>query len=306
MSKEAESLRWGVGRRMEFLEQRLFWTGRANRADLIHEFRVSVPQASADLSQYQALAPGNVEYDKSAKTYVATDSFDPVFGVPSADSYLSRLGSSDAGGDGMVQTVASQDYVVLPELKRRVDPESLRKIVRAIRTRKRIRVQYQSLSSEELAWRWMAPHGLAFDGHRWHIRAFCENRREFRDFILSRMFDVDGEQPTQALALCDKAWTNRVTLRLMPNPKLPTGVRKGLEREYGMKSGKIQITTPVCLAFYLGQGLGLDNPEADTHPARFQIVVANGTELRSARDKAESETRGLLDVMWAAQREGKS
>ena len=39
-------LKWGVERRLEFIEFRLFWEGGVNRADLIEMFGVSVPQAS--------------------------------------------------------------------------------------------------------------------------------------------------------------------------------------------------------------------------------------------------------------------
>ena len=94
---------------------------------------MSVPQASADLSQYRLMAPGNVEYDRSGKTYLASTRFNPVFGVPTADSYLSRLGKGIALEDGTSRVGRrGQDIVVLPELKRRVDADTLRKVVRAI------------------------------------------------------------------------------------------------------------------------------------------------------------------------------
>lgn len=301
MGRDADSLRWGVTRRMEFLEQCLFWEGRVNRADLIREFQVSKPQASADLSQYQEMADGNVEYDRSGKTYLATPRFKPVFGVPTADSYLSRLGADRRGEDGAIMGVNRGDFVVVPELKRRIDAGTLRKVVQAIRGRKRIRVRYQSLSSEKLDWRWIAPHGLAFDGQRWHARAYCEVHADFRDFVLSRMFEVDDEQPTAVMPQCDVAWTTRVTLRLAPNPKLSAGIRKGLEREYDMKDGVTEIVTPVCLAFYLGKGFGLDDPDSEKEPARFQLVVANADALRDAKNQAEAETKKALQAARASQ-----
>ena len=69
MAEATSSLRWGVERRLEFIEFRLFWEGWINRGDLTRFFGVSVPQASKDLSQYQELAPGNMEYDKSERRY---------------------------------------------------------------------------------------------------------------------------------------------------------------------------------------------------------------------------------------------
>ena len=86
-------LKWGVERRLEFIEFRLFWEGGVNRSDIIGTFDVSVPQASKDLTHYQERAPHNTIYDKSAKRYVASPQFSPIFLKPDPDTYLSRLRS---------------------------------------------------------------------------------------------------------------------------------------------------------------------------------------------------------------------
>ena len=61
-------MRWGVEKRLEFIEFRLYWEGGINRADITGQFGVSVPQASKDLNLYVAKAPGNLFYDKSVKS----------------------------------------------------------------------------------------------------------------------------------------------------------------------------------------------------------------------------------------------
>ena len=71
--REVAELKWGVERRLEFIEFRLFWEGSINRADIVEYFGVSVPQASKDLTLYQERAPGNMEYDTRGKRYVAAD-----------------------------------------------------------------------------------------------------------------------------------------------------------------------------------------------------------------------------------------
>ena len=91
MGKERKKGRWSVEQRLEFIDFRLFWEGRVNRSDLVDHFGVSVPQASADLTQYQEQAKGNAVYDKYQKTYVAGPRFRPVFFEPSADRYLAQL-----------------------------------------------------------------------------------------------------------------------------------------------------------------------------------------------------------------------
>ena len=82
----AARIKWGVKRRLEFIEFRLFWEGSINRADIIDFFHVSVPQASKDLNQYQSFASGNLKYDKSKKRYVAEKKIH-------ASLYRSRFGS---------------------------------------------------------------------------------------------------------------------------------------------------------------------------------------------------------------------
>src|SRR5262245_33670665 len=93
MDARDRNFRWGVEQRLEFIEFRLFWEGSLNRADLIDAFGISVPQASKDLSLYQERAPGNVVYDKSAKRYVTSEGFVPLFLDTDPDGYLSRLRS---------------------------------------------------------------------------------------------------------------------------------------------------------------------------------------------------------------------
>src|SRR6266850_5427329 len=90
-------VRWSQKRRLEFIEFRLLWDGRVNRADLINFFGISVPQASLDLAKYRELAPANAVYDSTEKTYVAGSSFASVLVSNSADFYLNRILAVESG-----------------------------------------------------------------------------------------------------------------------------------------------------------------------------------------------------------------
>ena len=87
-------LRWSVAQRLEFIEFRLVWEGRINRADVAKKFGVTVQQATGDLQAYERLAPNNLSYDRNAKTFVAGHHFEPVLINPLADRHLLQL----AGG----------------------------------------------------------------------------------------------------------------------------------------------------------------------------------------------------------------
>ena len=91
------TVRWGIERRLEFIEFRLFWEGHVNRSDLMAAFGISINQASADLNRYLGMAPDNMLYDKSARAYVRGDRFQPLFLKPDPASYLSQLRSISDG-----------------------------------------------------------------------------------------------------------------------------------------------------------------------------------------------------------------
>ena len=67
MEELTNRIRWGVHRRLEFIDFRLFWDGRLNRSDMAETFGISAQQASADIAQYERIAPQNLVYDRAER-----------------------------------------------------------------------------------------------------------------------------------------------------------------------------------------------------------------------------------------------
>lgn len=285
MAKLAGRTPWNVERRLEFIDFRLFWEGHINRGDLVRFFGISVPQASADLSQYQLEAEGNIEYDKTAKTYRATSRFKPVFFTPSADLYLAQLRLLASGLLTEEEAWVAQlpAYSIVPILRRRLEAKTIRNILDAIRTKSSLEVHYQSFSHLEPRWRRITPHALGFDGFRWHARVWCHNHEDFRDFVLSRILAVRGAKPSDIDPATDVGWHREVTLKIGPHPDLKGGQRLAIELDYGMKDGVVEVTTRVCLSYYLERQFGLDLDPGKVSAARQQIVLLNRKELEAAR-----------------------
>ena len=72
---------------------------------------------------------------------------------------------------------------ITPNPNRAVNPDILRKILRAISEKKSLEIEYQSMSRDNPMWRRISPHTLAYDGHRWHVHGYCFIRKSFRDFL---------------------------------------------------------------------------------------------------------------------------
>lgn len=61
--------------RLRFIDCMLEQYGFINRRIIVDYFGLSTPQASLDMQAYLEHAPGNTEYDKTAKCYIRTDGF---------------------------------------------------------------------------------------------------------------------------------------------------------------------------------------------------------------------------------------
>lgn len=281
MSGAQASLKWGVERRLEFIEFRLFWDGGVNRADIIDMFEVSVPQASKDLTLYQERAPQNAVYDKSAKRYIASNRFQPCFLKPDSAAYLNQLRSVAEGILDRSHAWIGQfpPYDATPTPVRGVGIDTLRSVVSAIRRSDAIEVKYQSLSRPEPQWRWIAPHAIGFDGFRWHIRGFCEIDHVFKDFVLSRIIEIRESKPSDAKSEDDIDWCETVTLEIGPHPALSGTQQKVVALDYGMRSGKAKITVRKALLYYALKRLGLDTDPEARRPQDQQIVLLNSKDI---------------------------
>ncbi len=271
------SVRWGIERRLEFIEFRLFWEGHVNRADLMAAFGISINQASTDLNRYLGMAPDNMLYDKSARAYVRGDCFEPLFLKPDPASYLSQLRSISNGIVSQDQTWIGQmpDFDTVRSPARGIDAGHLRTVLQAVHSRLAIEVEYQSLSNPAPRWRWIAPHAIAFDGFRWHARAWCFTDQCFKDFLLARILGIRDSRPSDVDRGQDADWHTMVTLEIGPHPGLSDAQKKVVALDYGMRDGKASITVRKALLYYTLKRLGLDTDPFARTPADQQIMLLN-------------------------------
>lgn len=273
--------RWGQDRRLEFIDSRLYWNGRINRSSLTDFFGISVPQASLDLAEYQRRAEGNTLYDRNEKAYVATDDFKPLLVDATSGRYLAELYAltthtipHDISFLGDVPRTA-----IVKHPTRLVAPELLRCVLQTIRTGGLLDINYQSMSSPAPSRRAISPRALAYDGFRWHVRAYCHKRERFCDFVFARILDYVGPLPATEVPERDEEWERSLTIKFGPHPSLSPGQRRAIELDYGMDNGSSEITTRHCLAFYLLRRLGLHRPTDELPGNEQQLTLLNRDEL---------------------------
>jgi predicted DNA-binding transcriptional regulator YafY len=285
-------MRWGVEKRLEFIEFRLFWEGGINRADIMERFGVSVPQASKDLSLYEEKAPGNLVYDKRQKRYLAAPGFKPVFLKPEADIYLSQLRSvSDRAvttEETWLSDVPETDAMPVPH--RLVDVNVLRALLAAVRRRRAVEILYQSMNRRrpEPTWRWITPHAFGNDSLRWHVRAYCHIDKKFKDFLLSRCLKARGDDEPGAVPENDVFWNETFPVVLSPNPALSQNQRSVVAQDYDMKGGRVTVPVRKALLYYFEKRLRLDAVSALDGPHEAPVVIANRNEFAQALAESAS------------------
>ena len=132
---------------------------------------------------------------------------------------------------------------------------------------------------------------MAFDGHRWHARAYCCERKEFRDFVLTRIERLGKLKPASFDPENDLAWQNKIELLLCPHPGLSKEQSETIQCDYDMRDGMRRIEMRLSLAYYFIKRLNLDIDVLE--PVRAQIRLANLSEVEAAIVKAREESKEL-------------
>lgn len=255
-----------------------------NRGGLIDTFGISVNQISTDLNRHRSLDPKNMDYDKSAKTYLRKSGFGSQFLKLDASCYRSQLRSRGAvvidASDSW--TGAVTDFHSASLLARSVSAVTLKTTVAAKHLKEAIEIKFKSLYRPEPKWRWIARHALGADGFRWHARAWCSESSSFRDHLLSRILDTRGTRKDDISSDRGEAWSKEVTLKTGSHPALSEARKNVGALDYYRKSGRTKIKVRNTLFYHALTLLGLDTDPAARRPQDQQIVLMNIAHLGRA------------------------
>ena len=168
------------------------------------------------------------------------------------------------------------DVVTFPV--RRVRVEVLLPILWAIRDGTEIDVTYQSMRTPDPTRQWIAPHSLAFDGSRWHARAWCHRTSRFRDFVLTRFQQIHGRRSGSVNPQDDEEWQTFFVVEIEPNPNLTTSQSESVIADFGMLDGRLSKTIRRALVSYFVRHLRIDEAQ-EPQP----IVWANRSQFEEVK-----------------------
>lgn len=255
---------WAARERLLFIERLAWWRGMVNRGDVREVFGISAAQSSSDLQGYQALNPTAMAYNLRTKRYEAQPSMKCCLHQPRLEEAVGLFIGERVPLAGEGKCADSRLAIFVPPA-RRAFAEVERRVFLALDQSRKLSMKYWSVNSSGGRVREIAPHALAHDGYRWHVRAWCFKNNDFRDFVLSRIETAEWPEIPFELPFPDAKWEQEIILILKANSSLDEEQRKTIERDYGMVSGMLKITVREAMKDYYLAHLRIPIRDADGH-----------------------------------------
>lgn len=245
-----------------YIEACLYWRKPFTKKCIESRFGGSKPTIISKIKQFED--SGLIVTDKlgKAKLYRPAEGFEPLNPVHSFAEFITNHPVIEGG-------------VATPlNYQRSEAPEVIGELLFAIETNYKFEASYFSVSSGEHEHRVIQPHSIVFASGRYHVRAYCEKSKRFSDFVLARFANegiVGFEGLPEQTIEQDEAWNTELTLTIIADPRLPANNRKGVELEYGMQNGKLELSTRQALVNYALQELRIDRYHEE--PKAQQIIL---------------------------------
>lgn len=155
------------------------------------------------------------------------------------------------------------------------EPRLFAVLRRACVESKGVDIHYASMTHPEGTRRRIYPHSLVQLGRRWHTRAWCETREEYRDFNLGRMWKPKLAPPRQETLPHDTQWETRVSLEFGAHRALSAPQALLIRHEYfGGTMGR-RVVVRGALVPYTLQDLRIAVDPDREKPPDYQLELLN-------------------------------
>lgn len=194
----------------------------------------------------------------------------------SPDDYLRVIGQQVAGSpfveDARLDlSVTSSDIFIA--------------VMQAIKNKIGLSIVYRSMSDPNGSEREIFPHAMIRAPRRWHLRAWCTKRQDFRDFTVGRIESVKIlSKVTSHVRAEDNNWNENVSFHVLPHPGLTSEQQAMISAEYFPGASARKLTVRRCLAAYIIQDLRLAIDVTKHTPPEYQLFVPDAVKLRLTFD----------------------
>lgn len=250
--------------RIRDLETVLLWEGQIDNQRIREILGVQPVWASRLLAELAASMGRRAERGTShSPLKLRKDRPQPTNGSP--DDYLRVLLGAGHPQEGLED--ARMDLSV-------VEPRLFAAVAHAIRAQTGLEVLYRSMNRPQGTQRVIYPHALVRAPRRWHVRAWCADRQDFRDFTLGRIAQAQStEEPAPRNRGIDRDWKTRVKIEIVAHPGLSADQRQMIGDEYYPGAQSKSLATRRCLVGYTLHDLSIAVDPRQQRPPEYQLCV---------------------------------
>jgi hypothetical protein len=264
--------------RLRLLKLLLTWEGRISNARLRELFDLSSIRASQWIREIRDKAPEWVRLNSIERTFDATAPFYmEKSGVIEGDleHYLSIVGLPNAMNANGNWVVAAFPDITTP------NPRIFSVLSMAARIGRMVEITYRSMSEPKPHKRSISPHSIVHAGRRWHIRAYCSEKKQFRDYALGRVVDAKLlDKPSEKLMNDDEAWMAEVRVRLTAHPDLSPEQESVIRFEYFKNTAARVVVCRGALVNYFIQDVRAAIDIKKQCPPEYQLAISNIKEVK--------------------------
>lgn len=264
-----------AGNRIRDMEILIQWEGSLDNARLREAFGVKTVQASRLLNTFWELRRDVIDRASPKAPLRPRADFDTVVPHSTPDDYLRLL-------ENVVEQQATfQDVIV----DARVDlapeaPSTFAIILQACNQGLGLSITYSSMGSPQGTQRDIYPHSLVRAPRRWHVRAWCELRKDFRDFTVGRIANAQLLATAAPMHRADdKEWGRLVSLHIVAHPTLTEPQKNLVQREYFPGKAAMHLKVRSALVGYVVQDLRLALDPARETPPEYQLWLKNSPKI---------------------------
>ena len=256
--------------RLRLMRGILAWEGSIGNTRVRELFGVGLIQASRMLREFRDNMANAVETATRTRLVVACRPKDLKVDV-SLEEYLAVAKNSEANRAVLVDHRIDMT---------RIPPHIFAMLRQAALTGAGVQIVYASMANPIPSPRTIFPHTLIQVGRRWHVRAWCEKREEFRDFNLGRIRDAKPIASKAPRAKADDAeWNRTLQLHFIPHRELSPDQQMMIREEFFRGTSGHRLTVRACMAKYVIQDLRAAIAPKTQLPPEFQLEVANADDL---------------------------
>lgn len=255
--------------RIRDLETLLIWEGSLENSRIREVFGLQMVQASRMVTAFMSEHKHDVARVTPHAPVIAQSNFKPLYSLNEPDEYLRLVEGARPAEVAPFITDARIDLSP-------TSSQLFATLNQACRLGLGVNIFYRSVNNPDGSDRLVFPHSMVRAARRWHVRAWCTLRQEFRDFTVGRIISAALTDEQSAVDVtADSAWHEMVDLVVAAHPALSEEQAQVLRHEYLASQISSKVNVRRALVSYVVQDLRLAIDPLKHLPPGYQLVLVN-------------------------------